>query len=80
MVDVEHRRPDGMQSPLVRKIGALLPVSDEERDAILESRGRRILRFSNEEVGMDIRSVLARILEATRQTELPFPHREGAGG
>lgn len=34
MVDVEHRRPDDTQSPLVRKIGALLPVSHAEREAI----------------------------------------------
>ncbi len=47
---------------------------DEERDAILASRGLRILRFSNEEVRADIRSVLARVLEATRVPEFPFPH------
>jgi very-short-patch-repair endonuclease len=53
---------------------------DEQRDAILTSRGLHILRFSNDEIRSDIPSVLARILEATRGTELPFPRREGAGG
>ena len=36
---------------------------DEERDAILASRGLRILRFSNEEVRANLDGVLARILE-----------------
>ncbi len=53
---------------------------DEERDAVLKSRGLRVLRFSNREIRTDLRSVLTRILEVTRQTELPFPRREGAGG
>ena len=53
---------------------------DEARDAILASRGLRILRFSNDEVTADMRGVLRRILEATRGSEFPFPAREGAGG
>ena len=53
---------------------------DEERDAVLESRGLRVLRFSNEDVRINLQSVLTHILEAARQTELPFPRREGAGG
>jgi len=53
---------------------------DSERDAILESRGLTVVRFSNDEVRADLRSVLARILEVVRQTELPLPRREGVGG
>jgi len=51
---------------------------DEERDAVFESRGLRVLRFSTEEVRADVAAVLYRMLEATRRSELPFPV-EGAG-
>ncbi len=39
---------------------------DVERDAILASRGLRILRFSTEDVRANLGAVLTRIVEATR--------------
>ncbi len=56
------------------------PSYDNERDAVLKARGLGVLRFSIDEIRSDLRSVLARILEAAHQSELPFLHREGAGG
>jgi len=40
---------------------------DDERTAVLNARGIRVIRFRNEEVLTDLSSVLARIVAAARQ-------------
>ena len=52
--------------------------SDSRRDAYLESRGFRVLRFWNNEVSQNLTGVMARIAEAVAPSPLPLS-REGRG-
>ncbi|MGE3250256.1 MAG: endonuclease domain-containing protein [Hyphomonadaceae bacterium] len=52
---------------------------DEERQAWLEARGYRVLRFGNGEVLRDVSAVLQRICDAGALTPTPGPSPQGGG-
>jgi very-short-patch-repair endonuclease len=52
-------------------------VYDEQRTAFLESKGYRVLRFTNSEVGTNIEGVLTTIADAIRLPLSPALSPEG---